>query len=165
MEHIFAGRGLDAIPNTRKMHKLYLVKYNQYALDMFSETTADCDKFQAWVYEPSTRYHEVITEFDVKYRFYFVLTYMGEADYEYYDANNELHRVMYRYMMIPWEEGRWNYTLEDFERQVNGALYIPHHYGGTPLPIDVFEVFLLMCPSAKRGYYNLETHGWSLLQP
>lgn len=140
------------------MPKIYKVKYNEKYREMFQ------DNSEYWTFEPSYTYHKTIESRDVPVKLEFKLSYMGESDYTYWDkAANEtktVHILTQRQEYGP----TWNYTPEEFEKQYNGKLNILYGYPCDEIvPEEVYQVYLLLNPNAKRGYYDHDARTWKTI--
>jgi len=59
-----------------------------------------------------------------RYHIKHISTYQGESDYEVFDrTEKETFRIQYRFMIPEYEEENWNYTPEDFNREIAGSAF------------------------------------------
>jgi hypothetical protein len=140
------------------MYSLYRVKYNAFAVDMLGITG------ELYTYQPSNRYHEIIETIPTPFKMEFISSYSGEDDFDLLLPSGDSPRISYCHTVPPYEGGHWNYTEQEYMDQIAGSLNIPHLMGGDVLPEDVFAVFKLIHPDAKRGFYNHATHKWELVK-
>ena len=148
------------------MATIFKVKYNAYGIEMFKDTSPEIEGWTGWTFEVRDRYYEVIEEREVPVKIQFCSSYRGEFHYEFFDKtfteynkDGEMRRIALRIHREEWSN-IWNYTKEDFEREVNGALMIPHMMCGEALRPEIFEIMQLLHPDVIRGHFNHETKCW-----
>lgn len=142
------------------MFTLYKVKYNQFAASMGLESSAGNETW--YTFEPGSRYLEIVESIPVKYEITFKLSYRGTVEYNVRGLNDKdgFNTIHILAMRETYAGGHWNYTESDFERQVNGALYIAYTRPGEFIDPELLKVFQMIEPRAVAGRYDTEIHGW-----
>jgi hypothetical protein len=92
--------------------------------------------------------------------------YQGQTDYRVSEPGRTPYRIRLRHMIPECEGGHWNYTREEFEKEVAGALgIVANNYSREPISPEVFEAFKAQYSGAipveqlSRGYYE-PARGW-----
>jgi hypothetical protein len=137
--------------------------YTIYKAEMPEDLKPYSDVDYYITYEPKYYHGEppkILETYEVPYKVQFISNFMGESHYNVYPGD---YRIRIQHTEAEYEGGHWNYTKEDFEREVNGALNIVHRMGCEPVDEDIFEVVKILYPYVKRGQFNLETKSWDLI--
>jgi len=141
---------------------IYRVKPNAYGVDVGLKG--------GWQSRtPHKRYYDIVEVREVPVNFLFESSYRNELSYSVVGGINNGRCVNYRTACLPYVDpwatkSSWNYTEDDFERIVNGSIFIPHFLGGDALSKEEFEVFKLLHPEALLGDYDVDEKTWRVIR-
>lgn len=87
-------------------------------------------------------------------------SYQGEASYDVFRKGGESMQIRYRFAVPQYRPEEWNYTEEDFAKEIAGKLGIASLIAHREfIADDVFSAFLRKEPAARNGRYDM-TVGW-----
>ncbi len=148
------------------MYKIYRVTWSEHARSIFKDNEGFNPDAIMHTYHPDRKYYTILGEIETPWMIEFVSSYRGQADYKAANRRETVyfsHRYMTEEYYYAPGKTMWNFTPEDFEKEINGALDIAHQTAGRPLPTELFQAFKYLCPTSRNGYYELDTKTWHLV--
>ncbi len=97
----------------------------------------------------------------------FLSSYQGRSDFMVHDGKEE-YRASWNFG-VPNYDSNWNMTLEEFKRDIEGALNLVHRSGKDRLKKEVFETILAevkrcrpgQAPFTKPAFWD---NGWQIIE-